>query len=216
MKKKILTLALVVALIAIMVGGTLAYFTADDEVTNTFTIGSVEIEVVEDFESPKTMIPVVTPDETDPNYINKDASVKNTGKNAAYVQMYVAIPKALDAVKAFVVVPAQEGGWEDAPVLVGEAEIDGLTYNVYRYRYDSILAVGEETPNAITAAYLAPELDYDHDTNKFVMNGTAINGYTPGETIEIYVAAQAIQAEGFADYDAALNTGFATHPWANP
>ena len=60
MKKKILTVSLVVALIAIMVSGTLAYFTAEDEVTNTFTIGSVIIEVVEDFQKPQTMIPVVT------------------------------------------------------------------------------------------------------------------------------------------------------------
>ena len=70
-----------------------------------------------------------------------------------------------------------------------------------------------ETPYAITRAYLAPQLDYDHDNNQFVMNGVAIAGYTPGATIEIYVAAQAIQAEGFADYNAALNT-FTTHPWA--
>ena len=104
MKKKVLILALAVALIAIMVGGSLAYFTAGDEVTNTFTIGSVKIEVVEDFREPQTMIPVVTPDDTDPNYINKDARVKNTGDNAAYVQMYVAIPKALDDAQAFVCV----------------------------------------------------------------------------------------------------------------
>ena len=95
MKKKVLSVALVVALIAIMVSGTLAYFTATDEVTNTFTIGSVDIEILEDFQEPDTMIPVVTPDESDPNYINKDARVKNTGENAAYVQMYVAIPKVM-------------------------------------------------------------------------------------------------------------------------
>ena len=44
MKKKILTVAVVVVLIAIMVGGSLAYFTDNDEVTNSFTIGSVEID----------------------------------------------------------------------------------------------------------------------------------------------------------------------------
>ena len=213
MKKKILILALAVALIAIMVGGSLAYFTAGDEVTNTFTIGSVKIEVVEDFQEPQTMIPVVTPDESDPNYINKDARVKNTGDNAAYVQMYVAIPKVLDDVGAFIVVPAEEGGWYD-PVKAGEAEIDGLTYNLYLYRYADSLAPGDETPNAITAAYLAPELDYDHDTNRFVMNGTVIDAYVPGKSISIYVAAQAIQAAGFDGYDSALNN-FTTHPWAN-
>jgi len=213
MKKKLLTIALVVALIAIMVSGTLAYFTAEDDVTNTFTIGSVEIEVVEDFEEPKTMIPVVEVNEDDPNYIDKDARVKNTGKNAAYVQMYVAIPKALDDVKAFIVVDANNSDWTvRAPA--GTAEFDDGIYNVYLYRYKAELAPDTETSDAITAAYLAPELDYDHDTGLFVMNGNVIENYTPGEKIEIYVAAQAIQAAGFADYNAALNN-FTTHPWAN-
>lgn len=215
MKKKVLSIALVMALFAIMVGGTLAYFTAEDEVTNTFTIGSVKIEVVEDFEEPETMIPVVNADESDPNYINKDARVLNTGDNDAYVQMYVAIPKALDDVGAFIVVPAQEGGWDDVPTFVGTAEIEqGVVFNVYRYRYAGSLAPDDETPNAITAAYLAPQLDYDHEAERFVMNGVTINDYIPGETINIYVAAQAIQADGFSDYESALNN-FATHPWAN-
>ena len=211
MKKKLLTIALVVALIAIMVSGTLAYFTAEDEATNTFTIGSVEIEVVEDFEEPKNMIPVVTPDESDPNYIDKDARVKNTGKNDAYVQMYVAIPKAMDDVKAFIVVDADSTDWTvRAPA--GTAEFADGTYNIYMYRYKVKLAPGAETSDVITAAYMAPELDYQN--GKFVMNGTVIENYTPGEKIEIYVAAQAIQADGFNGYDAALNN-FTTHPWTN-
>ena len=213
MKKKVLILALAVALIAIVVGGTLAYFTAEDEATNTFTIGSVKIDVVEDFQHPETMIPVVKADESDPNYINKDARVKNVGDNAAYVQMYVAIPKALDDAGAFIVVDANTGDWTvRAPA--GTADFGGVTYNVYMYRYKGSLAVNTETSNAITAAYLAPQLDYDHDANRFVMNGTKIADYIPGESIDIYVAAQAIQAAGFDGYDSALNN-FTTHPWAN-
>ena len=211
MKKKLLTIALAVALIAIMVSGTLAYFTAEDEATNTFTIGSVEIEVVEDFEEPETMLPVVEVNENDPNYIDKDARVKNTGKNDAYVQMYVAIPKAMDDVKAFIVVDADSADWTvRAPA--GTAEFADGTYNVYMYRYKAKLAPGTETSDVITAAYMAPELDYQN--GKFVMNGTVIENYTPGEKIEIYVAAQAIQADGFNGYDAALNN-FTTHPWTN-
>ena len=213
MKKKVLSIALVLSLLAIMVGGTLAYFTAEDEVTNTFTIGSVKIEVVEDFQEPQNMIPVVTPDDTDPNYINKDARVKNTGDNAAYVQMYVAIPTALDNVGAFVVVDANTGDWTTR-AFAGTAEIDGVACNVYVYRYKNQLNVNAETSDVITAAYLAPQLDYDHDTNRFVMNGEAIDAYVPGESINIYVAAQAIQAAGFDGYDSALNN-FTTHPWAN-
>ena len=49
MKKKILSLTLVVCLLAIaVVGGTLAYFTdTDNEVTNTFTVGNVQIKLDE-------------------------------------------------------------------------------------------------------------------------------------------------------------------------
>ena len=211
MKKKVLAIALTVALIAIMVGGSLAYFTAEDKTTNTFTIGSVKIKVVEDFQKPDTMIPVVNVNEDDPNYINKDARVKNTGANAAYVQMYVAIPKGLDNVGAFVVVDANTGDWTDR-VLVGTTDFDEDTYNVYMYRYKKLLDVNAETSNVITAAYMAPELDYQN--GKFVMNGTVIEDYTPGKSIDIYVAAQAIQAAGFHGYDDALNN-FTTHPWAN-
>ena len=210
MKKKILSIALIVALIAIMVSGTLAYFTDNDKVTNTFTIGSVKIEIKEDFDKPEAMIPVVTPDESDPNYINKDARVKNVGANAAYVQLYVAIPKALDEAQAFVVVDANTGDWTDRAA-VGTAEIDGVTCNVYVYRYKALLDVNAETSDAITAAYMAPELDYQD--GKFVMNGTVIDDYVPGTSIDIYVAAQAIQAQGFSDATTALNTGFTTHPW---
>lgn len=210
MKKKILTLALIVALVAIMVGGSLAYFTADDEVKNTFTIGSVKIQIEEDFDSPNSMIPVVTPDATDPNYVNKDAHTKNTGANDAYVQMYVAIPQKLDDAKAFIVVDDNTGDWT-ARAFAGNAEFGGVAYNVYLYRYTKVLPAGADTTDVITAAYLAPELDYRD--GKFIMNGTPIDGYTPGTAIDIYVGAQAIQAEGFADYNSALNT-FTTHPWA--
>lgn len=212
MKKRTLSLALVIVLLAIMVTGTLAYFTAEDKVTNTFTIGSVKIDLVEDFEKPTAMIPVVTVDESDPNYINKDARVKNTGNNPAYVQAYVAIPKALDDVRAFVVVDADTGDWT-IRALAGTATIEGVECNVYLYRYTKELPVNGETTNVITAAYLAPQLDYDHDADRFVMNGTVIDGYIPGDSIDIHVAAQAIQSEGFADYNTALNT-FTTHPWA--
>ena len=48
MKKKILILTLCIALLAVAaVGGTLAYFTDTEEVTNTFTVGNVKIELLE-------------------------------------------------------------------------------------------------------------------------------------------------------------------------
>lgn len=47
MKKKIVSLALAVCLIAIAAVGTLAYFTDKDAKTNTFTVGNVAIDLIE-------------------------------------------------------------------------------------------------------------------------------------------------------------------------
>ena len=47
MKKKILSIALIAALVAIAAMGTIAYFTDDEEVTNVMTFGKVDIELTE-------------------------------------------------------------------------------------------------------------------------------------------------------------------------
>lgn len=48
MKKKIVSLCLVVAMLAIaIIGGSLAYFTDEDEAVNTFTVGNVDIDLDE-------------------------------------------------------------------------------------------------------------------------------------------------------------------------
>lgn len=60
MKKKIMTLSLVVALAATaVIGGTLAYFTDVEEKTNTFTVGNVDIILTEPAWNPDdaTLIP---------------------------------------------------------------------------------------------------------------------------------------------------------------
>ena len=68
MKKRIVTIALVVALVAIAAVGTLAYFTDTDEATNTFAVGNVKIELIEQqrgenglvpFEQNKKLYPIV-------------------------------------------------------------------------------------------------------------------------------------------------------------
>lgn len=49
MKKKIITLCLVIALLSVaVIGGTLAYFTDVDQATNEFTVGNVSIDLYED------------------------------------------------------------------------------------------------------------------------------------------------------------------------
>lgn len=47
MKKKILSIALVVAMVAVIAAGSLAYFTDKDAAKNTFTVGNVKIDLLE-------------------------------------------------------------------------------------------------------------------------------------------------------------------------
>ena len=122
MKKKILALCLCVALAATaIVGASLAYFTDTDEATNTFTVGNVSIDLIEqqrkadeegnktttleDFEQNKKLYPIVGSAQgekdalgmpTAKNYVDKMITVKNTGSEKAYIRAYFAIPSALD------------------------------------------------------------------------------------------------------------------------
>ena len=100
MKKKIVSLALAVCLIAIAAVGTLAYFTDKDAETNTFTVGNVAIDLIEQqkgangleaFEDEKVLLPGTS----DVNAVSKIVTVKNTGANDAWVWVDLKIPAYL-------------------------------------------------------------------------------------------------------------------------
>ena len=56
MKKKITALCLCAAMLAIaIVGASLAYFTDTKEATNTFTVGNVKIELIEEEKTGSTV-----------------------------------------------------------------------------------------------------------------------------------------------------------------
>ena len=115
MKKKITAIFLCVALVAIaVVGASLAYFTDTKSATNTFAVGNVKIELIEQqrgenglepFEQNKKLYPIVGSAQgekdalgmpTAKNYVDKMVTVKNTGSEKAYIRAYFAIPSALD------------------------------------------------------------------------------------------------------------------------
>lgn len=115
MKKRIVTIALVVALVAIAAVGTLAYFTDTDDATNTFVVGNVSIDLIEEerdgnggtkeFTQGKRLYPIVGSAQgekddlgmpTAKNYVDKMVTIQNTGTEKAYIRAYFAIPSALD------------------------------------------------------------------------------------------------------------------------
>lgn len=117
MKKKLLAIGLAVAVLAVtIVGMSIAYFTDTDNETNTFTVGNVQIDLIEkqrnddhtdleDFEDGKVLMPIVGSAQggkdqwglpTAANYVDKVITIENTGASNAYVRAYFAIPSALD------------------------------------------------------------------------------------------------------------------------
>lgn len=242
MKKKILTVALVVALIAIMVSGTLAYFSAEDEVTNTFTVGSVLIEIFENneatdndtikFEKPLTPVVKTTPSE-DESYIHKAVKVQNTGLNAAYIRTHLAIPTNL--VNYLVLDVDTANGWTQ--VAVSDATKDGVAYTVYTYDYTNKVDPNAFTTDLLKGVYLASDVDLKdnpatasadlefckpngsggYNFSGFVAHSKVDGGYTTA-TVNVLVASQAIQAQGFENGATnALDTGFGQgkNPWQN-
>ena len=115
MKKKLtLVVTCIVLVVAMVIGGTLAYFTDKDDATNTFAVGNVKIDLIEQqrganglvpFEQGKKLYPIVGSAQgakdalgmpTAKNYVDKMVTIQNTGSEKAYIRAYFAIPSALD------------------------------------------------------------------------------------------------------------------------
>lgn len=242
MKKKVLTIALAVALIAIMVSGSLAYFTAEDRATNTFTIGSVLIDIWENgnptdtdtlvFE--KTLVPVVDMDDvaTDAGYAAKVVKVENTGKSDAYIRTHIAVPTALIGYLELKV-DLENSGW--AYNGSSTVNVAGVDYTVFTYDYQNAVIGGAFTTELLKGAYLRSEVDIKDDPatasadlefckpngdgtytfSGFVAHEKVTDGYA-SNTVSILVAAEAIQTQGFDGATNALNSGFGqnTNPWS--
>ena len=223
-KKKLLTLAMVLSMVAILVvGGTIAYFTDTDKETNTFTTGDVEIDLKENFVQDSLLMPGKD--------IQKQVFVKNVGSEPAYVRVHIAYPSMLDSGSEdqpqfaaynntlhwnFSAESAQEGEWSQMqsstatgsnsaypnwPGNGGEynmyqATIDGILYNVYVMTYETALEPNKTTAtNAIEKVYL----DVSVTNEKMTEIKKALG------KIKVLVYAEGGQKEGFDDAFVALN-----------
>lgn len=205
MKKALLMVLSLVLVVALTIGGTLAYLTDRDSKTNVFTVGDVRIELNEDFDQGATLVPGVN--------IEKKATVKNIGKNDAWVWVKIAIPSALDNDDAsknvihfnFTKESVASGLWNwmdstDAWMIDKDVEINGVKHNVYTVKYDTALKPGETTAQPVMyKVYMDYHIDIDTNGDWYhVQNGVAEkiewNSSTPPV---MYVSAYAMQAEGF-------------------
>lgn len=245
-KRKILVLALSLSMVAILaIGGTLAYFTDTDSATNTFTVGNVKIDLIEqesnedgtglvNYVDGKTLMPIVgsAQGEKKPNgqpaaknYIDKVVTIKNTGKSAAWVRAYFAIPSDLDdgyeTFNAGANILHFNFGNANGATTEGnqwiwmhgskwnyyETTIDGVSYNVYYADYYQALAAEATTVQLISGVYLDSHVDMKNgayiDTRFPNADLSILNG-----TVKCPVMAVACQADGFDNAAAAIDAAF--------
>ena len=212
MKKNIKKTVIVSAIIAVlMIGGISAYFTSIDSAENTWTVGNVEVELLEPGydQFNETEAKDMTPNKV----IHKDPKVQNTGTNDAFVFLKFSVPKAN------VATAAQDGTKQDAAlqelfdyaindgwVKVAE-DTSGTDKNTYVFAFGTesactALAKNEETPvlfKNTEAAGMAEAGTVGMITFKNIIEGQGLEDLT----LKIPVEAFAIQTTDLTASDAA-------------
>lgn len=208
MKKKVISIALIIALIAVIAAGSFAYFTDTKSANNTFTMGDVKIKLDE------TNINDPTGDRVTANTYNvypgavvtKDPIVHNVGKNAAYIRATVNVSDWMNLVAAYypdfnaefpnddykaalnLLVGTLGEGWSVVGVTKGDTFTIGQFDAKFILKYDGSLAAGADT----TAMF------------KTVTVPAGIDNASASSFSSVKVVAQAIQADGFETWEAAF------------
>ena len=206
-KKALLFTFCAVLLVVASVLGTMAYLTSSDTVTNTFTVGKVGLILDEkDYDNSKTDVTTEGRDKANTYHLlpgheyDKDPTVTVLkGSEKSYVRMIVTINEQsdLDAIFAPNGLPLNDffGGVSTEWTLYGEVENTGNDTRSYEFRYNDTVAAPDgdvvlddlfetiKVPGDITKEQLATISD-----------------------LKIEVEAHAIQADGFADADAAWDS----------
>lgn len=184
MKKKLTLVVTCVVLVAAMViGGTLAYFTDTKTAENTFTVGNVEIKLEEPNwkGSGEADAPEVYPGEP----LAKDPTVTNTGANPCFVRIKVT---GLDSLKSLSEADAEKGltdmiQYRNEKYALGELN-EGWEKNGDYFYYTGVLEAGATTKKPVFSSIVIP------------------NGLNTGDAKEtkteynVIVTAEAVQAQG--------------------
>ncbi len=216
MKKKILSLCLAAVLALTAVGGTLAYFTDTDEVNNVMTMGNLDIVLDEAKVTKDDGEDTWTDNKEDRvdgnNYgqvypgavLPKDPTIHNEGNHDAYVWATVNVSNwmnicaelsmecDIDSLNKLIGDTLGEG-WEVIAVENGDTFTIGQFDAKFVLKYAARLAAGADTTAMFTTITVPTEFESGKD-------------YLFGK---IDVVAYAIQAEGFADWDAAYAAYYA-------
>ena len=228
MKKKILALALVVAMLAVaIVSASLAYFTDEDYAKNVMVMGSVKIDQHEkeldeqgnlvNFTQNKPVVPGVGAPKWGEtitvgggrqklmdvkNVIDKFVYVENKGTSDAYVRTIVVIEAPDFDPEDLIHVNYNSTVGVTLSRAFTPVTINEVDYVYAVFTYNEALAHGDLTPVSLAQVYLDP-VTTQEDAAEY------------GDTWEIHCLSQAVQADGFDDAATALNTAFGEATAAN-
>lgn len=139
LKKNVKPIAIAGAAVACLgIAGVSAYFTDAAKVTNTFTVGKVDITPHEPTWTPPTDI---VPNQE----FDKDPTVENVGNNAAYVFVQVKVPKA------HVVYADQNGLRQNADK---SQSIPLFTYNIDSSKWAEVPGTVDDQDTYVTRTYV--------------------------------------------------------------
>ena len=206
MKKKLMTVLALVLVIAMSVAGTYAYLTSQDTVTNTFTVGNVQIKLDEAkanadgslYDNGVTRVDANSYKLLPGHKYNKDPMVTVLkGSESSYVKMTVTFSKAaaLDAIFApngAELLKIFNGYDSTNWIYKGNTEDTTANTRTYEFWYKE------------TVAALDADVALDALFDSITVPGTIDNAQLATiEGMTITVNAYAIQADGFSTADAA-------------
>ena len=207
-KKRFVAILLCVTLVALAaIGATFAYLTDTKSVNNTFTMGNVKITLDEtDIKNPSGTRVTSNEYNVYPGaVVTKDPIVHNVGANAAYIRATVNVSNWMNLCAAyypdFKYTFGQEGykaalnllvgelgkGWSVVGVEAGDTFTIGQFDAKFILKYDGKLAANADTTAMFQTVTIPTGIDN--------VNADSFSGVT--------VVAQAIQADGFANAEAA-------------
>ena len=204
-KKSMLLISLALIL-SVALFGTLAYLTSEAKVTNTFTVGDVQL-TLDEAKVDLNGKPVQGADRVTGNtyklipgktYVKDPTVTVKAGSEEAYVRMLVTVNCAdkLDEIFGALgtsVISIFDGIDEDKWAYAGETRKDNTI--TYEFRYKTAVSGAAENDVKLDALF-------DTITVPGLINNDQLKALNDGK-FEIVVVAQAIQKEGFDKQDAA-------------
>ena len=237
MKKKIIALAITAAMLAVAaIGMTVAYLTSTDQKVNTFTVGNVDITLNETFDPGSKLVPgkdiqkivnvtnnkeaayvrlhIAFPADT--FYYGETDGVQEYNNLVHFNQRYASLVEGQwNWCKTAAGVGGEHPGYPGNGTNYNTytTNIEGKEYRVFVVTYMTVLGTGDRTQ---TDAMYNVYLDKYADSKDGAIYTAPVVDYRTAEmtadlsNYKIYIIAEGVQAEGFSDAYAALNTAFGT------